>query len=164
MPECAGESVGPPIFLTVAISQPYVAKRQGRCGKVLLVVAFTHPDSVNVILIDNRDLGRAARPGLNGVLVKLAVVADHVELLLHRRVSEGLLDLVVAGEKDDALLGAKKGELVLTGFIERGEVETSDANTDEWCKLSRGIHVSDTPLVSMEKRDKEGAWIALISY
>lgn len=54
------------------------------------------------------------------MLVELTIVSDHVQLLLNGNVAEGLLDLIVAGEEDNPLLGAQKRKLVLAGLIERG--------------------------------------------
>lgn len=99
----------------------------------------THPDGIQVVLVDNRDLSRVARPRLDGVLVKLPIISHHVQLLLHGNVPESLLHLVVAGEEDDALLGGKEGELVLAGLVECSEIEAGDADTDIGGDLFDGI-------------------------
>jgi hypothetical protein len=90
----------------------------------------SHPNGVQVVLVNNRDLGRVARSRLDGVLVKLPVIPNHIELLLHGDVAEGLFNLIVGSEEDYPLLGGKEGELVLASLVERGEVETSHPDTD----------------------------------
>ena len=51
------------------------------------------------------------------MLMKLPVISNHVEFLLHGNVAKGLLDLIVASKEDDTLLSTEEGELVLAGFI-----------------------------------------------
>lgn len=68
----------------------------------------TNSHGIQVVLVNNRDFSRVTRSRLNGVLVKLPVVANHVKLPLHGGVPEGLLNLVVTGKEDDPLLGSKE--------------------------------------------------------
>lgn len=94
-----------------------------------------HPNCIQVILVHNRDFGRTARAGLDGVLKQLPVIPHHIQLLFHRHVAKCLLDLVIASEKDNSLLGSEESKLVLSSLIKRRKIKSCNSNAEVWGKL-----------------------------
>ena len=60
--------------------------------------------------------------------MQLSIISRHIQLLFHRDVTIRLLDLVIASKEYNPLFGTKESQLVLSGLVKRGEIQSSDLN------------------------------------